>query len=69
MDNDRLKGLLLPLAAVLAMEAWLRWSGIQSESLAPPSQVLVALFGALTDGSMLAATGETLIGAFTGLVI
>ncbi|MBN8943265.1 MAG: ABC transporter permease subunit [Rhizobiales bacterium] len=69
MNNDRLKGLLLPLAAVLAMEAWLRWSGIQSESLAPPSQVIVALAAALADGSMLAATGETLIGAFTGLVI
>lgn len=67
--SDRLKGLALPVAAFALMEAWLRTSAIASDSLAPPSAVFAALLRALADGSMLAATLQTLIGAFGGFLI
>lgn len=69
MTRDRLKGLLLPAACVLGLEVWLRLFPIASDSLAPPSAVLVALARGLADGSILAATGQTLVGAVSGLLI
>lgn len=69
MRRDRLKGLLLPAACVAGLEVWLRLFPIASDSLAPPSAVLVALARGLADGSILAATGQTLVGAVSGLVI
>lgn len=62
-----LKGLVVPAALLLAAEAALRATGLRSDALAPPSAVLLALLGALRDGSMLAATGQTLYGAALGL--
>ena len=69
MNGDRLRGLVLPAAAVLALEAWLRISPIKSDALAPPSEVVIALAAALGDGSILLATGDTLIGALAGLML
>ncbi|MGJ5207681.1 ABC transporter permease [Bradyrhizobium sp. HKCCYLR20261] len=66
---ERLKPLLLPLASLLAFEAGMRLAAVQSDSLAPPSAIALALLGALTDGSLLIATRDTLASAFAGLFI
>ena len=64
-----LKGLVVPLALVLAAELALRATDFHSDAVAPPSAVLLALLGALRDGSLLAATGQTLAGAAAGLLV
>jgi NitT/TauT family transport system permease protein len=66
---DRAKPLLLPIAALLAFEIWARATHLQSDSLAPPSEIVVALAGALADHSILAATRDTLFATFAGLLI
>ncbi|WP_315736989.1 ABC transporter permease [Bradyrhizobium sp. SZCCHNR1093] len=65
----RVKPALLPFAALLVFEAWMRLAGVQSDSLAPPSAIALALLGALTDGSLLAATRDTLASVFAGLAL
>jgi len=55
--------LLLVLAEIGAR------AGGPSDSVAPPSRVAVAFVGALFDGSLLAATRDTLISALAGLVL
>ena len=67
--RERIKPLLLPIAALLVFEAWMRLAAVQSDSLAPPSAIALALAGALADGSLLAATRDTLASAFAGLAI
>jgi ABC-type nitrate/sulfonate/bicarbonate transport system permease component len=67
--SERIKPVLLPLAALLVFEAWMRLAGAQSDSLAPPSAIVLALAGALADGSLLAATRDTLASAFAGLAL
>lgn len=69
MIPERAKALLLPVAAVLALEIWARAISLQSDSLAPPSAIATALIEALGDGSILVATRDTLIAAFAGLSI
>lgn len=69
MSFARAKPLLLPLALLLAFEAWARLTNLQSDSLAPPSAILVALAGALADLSIPAATRDTLFATFAGLAI
>ncbi len=66
---DRIKPALLPFAALLVFEAWMRLAGVQSDSLAAPSAIALALLGALTDGSLLAATRDTLASVFAGLAL
>ncbi|GLH77272.1 hypothetical protein SSBR45G_21800 [Bradyrhizobium sp. SSBR45G] len=66
---ERIKPALLPLAALLIFEIWMRLADVQSDSLAPPSAIALALAGALTDGSLLAATRDTLAAAFAGLAL
>jgi ABC-type nitrate/sulfonate/bicarbonate transport system permease component len=66
---DRAKPLLLPIAALLAFEIWARATHLQSDSLAPPSEIVVALAGALADHSILDATRDTLFSTFAGLLI
>jgi ABC-type nitrate/sulfonate/bicarbonate transport system permease component len=63
------KGLLLPVAAVLAAEGCARTFGIQSDSLASPSQILSAAWALLRDGSLFAMLGQTLLAALGGLLI
>ena len=63
------KGLVVPAALLLGAEGALRLSGVQSDAVAPPSAVLEALLGALRDGSMMVATGQTLYGAVAGLAL
>ena len=69
MTTERLKGLILPVSAVLCLELWLRLAPIASDVLAPPSAAVLALVAGLLDGSVLRATSETLAGAMIGLVI
>ena len=47
MTLDRAKPLMLPIGALLAFEGWARATHLQSDSLAPPSEIVVALAGAL----------------------
>jgi NitT/TauT family transport system permease protein len=63
------KALALPLALLVAFEVWARAIHLQSDSLAPPSEIVMALVGAFADLSILAATRDTLFSTFTGLAI
>ena len=69
MIPERVKALLLPVAALVALEIWARAIDLQSDSLAPPSAVAAALVATFGDGSVLIATRDTLVSAFTGLLI
>ena len=69
MIPERAKALLLPAAIVVALEIWARAVHLQSDSLAAPSDIALALAAAFGDGSVLIATRDTLIPAFTGLLI
>ena len=69
MIPERVKAFLLPVATLVLLEIWARAIHLQSDSLAPPSAVAVALVEAFQDGSVLIATRDTLISAFAGLMI
>ena len=69
MIPERVKALLLPVTALVALEIWARAIHLQSDSLAPPSAVAAALVAAFQDGSILIATRDTLVSAFAGLSI
>jgi NitT/TauT family transport system permease protein len=69
MIPERAKALLLPVAALVLLEIWARAIHLQSDSLASPSAVAIALVEAFNDGSVLTATRDTLISAFAGLAI
>lgn len=64
-----LKGALFPVAFLLLWEIGMRASGIQSDSLAPPSQIVVAFYEALIDGTVLDRTAQTLFVVICGLGI
>jgi ABC-type nitrate/sulfonate/bicarbonate transport system permease component len=66
---ERIKALVLPVAALAALEIWTRVVHLQSDSLAPPSAIAVALASALGDGAILNATRDTLASAFAGLLL
>jgi len=63
-----LQALALPAVLIALAEVWARASG-PSDAIAPLSAVAVALVGAIADGSLLADTGNTLVGAVGGLAI
>jgi len=69
MIPERVKAFLLPVATLALLEIWARAIHLQSDSLAPPSAVAVALVEAFQDGSVLIATRDSLIAAFAGLLI
>jgi|SRR5579872_2571851 ABC-type nitrate/sulfonate/bicarbonate transport system permease component len=62
------RAVVLPVALIALAEIGVRAHG-PSDSLAPPSAVLGAFFEAFGDGSLLAATRDTLASAFAGLAI
>ena len=66
---ERAKALALPLTLLLVFEVWARTVQLHSDSLAPPSAILVALWSALADGSILTASRDTLLSAFAGLLM
>ncbi len=62
------RALALPAALLILAEIGARAAG-PSDTVAPPSAVVAALFAALADGSLLLATRDTLASAFGGLTI
>jgi ABC-type nitrate/sulfonate/bicarbonate transport system permease component len=62
------KAFILPFALVALAEFGARAMG-PSDSIAPPSEVLAAFLDAVRDGSLVAATRDTLISAFGGLIL
>lgn len=69
MKGARWQGLVFPFGLLVLAEILFAWAHIQSDSLAAPSAALLAGYEALTDGSMLAATGDTMFSAIAGLSI
>lgn len=63
------KALLLPVICVLLLELASQTFGISSDVLAAPSSILVSLWQALLDGSLLTATAETFYSAIVGLLV
>jgi len=63
------KGLVVPALLVLVAEIAAAAAGLQSDSLARPSAIALALAGALADGSIAAATWATLAATLIGLAI
>lgn len=63
------KGLVVPVALILLAEAAWHLTGFVSDSIAPPSRVVVALVQGLLNGQILIATRDTMISAFGGLAI
>lgn len=64
-----LRGWIAPIALLAFAEAAMRVSGIQSEALAKPSEVVLALREALSDGTLIAASAQTLGACMAGLLI
>ena len=64
-----LKGAVLPVLLLVIWEIVMRVNHVQSDSLAPPSQIAVAFVGAILDGTIFAATWQTLQTAVGGLAI
>jgi NitT/TauT family transport system permease protein len=64
-----MKGLLLPLLFVVAAEILVRAYGANSDSIAAPSAILAAAWHGARDGSIAAATAQTLLGALGGLAV
>src|SRR5713226_3161634 len=69
MIPERVKAYLLPISALVVLEIWARAIPLQSDSLAPPSAIAIALGEAFKDGTILIATRDTLASAFAGLLI
>ena len=64
-----LKAIVFPVLFLAVWEIGLRASGIQSDSLAPPSQIAIAFYEALVDGTVLDRTAQTLFVVICGLGI
>jgi NitT/TauT family transport system permease protein len=65
----RLKALFLPTALILLWQVAAMAFGIQSDTLAAPAEIVLALGSGLADGSIAATTIETLVTAAGGLLI
>ena len=62
-----LRGFVLPLALLVLAEAAMRINHTESDTLARPSDVALALWEALRDGTVLTASLQTLGAALGGL--
>lgn len=63
------KALALPMGLLLLWQAIWVAIGVQSDTLAAPSAIIVAFGHGFADGSLLSATGETLAAAGIGLAL
>ncbi len=63
------KAIVLPIALLLLWEWGMRWYKVDSDSLAAPSQIAVAFYNAMLDGTIPWRTWQTLRAAMTGLAI
>lgn len=64
-----LRGWVVPITLLVLAEIALRVSNIQSEALAKPTEVAQAVWEALSDGTLIEATGQTLGAGMAGLLI
>ena len=64
-----LHGAAVPLALLALLEWYARGPAAGSDAIAAPTAAAAAFWGALRDGSLLTATGFTLLGAATGLAL
>lgn len=64
-----LRAAVLPVLIVAAAEIAMRGFDVQSDSIAAPSAVARAFVEALSDGSLLRATGETVLSMIGGLLL
>ncbi|TWB09276.1 NitT/TauT family transport system permease protein [Rhizobium sp. ERR 1071] len=69
MSASRWKGFVVPGALLIAAEIAMRTRESDSLSLAAPSDIAAALVRILVDGSLLAATRDTLVTAGVGLFL
>ena len=69
MARPDLRGAALPLLLLVAAEVLMRARGVQSDSLARPSDVIHALGSGLADGSVMKASLQTLGAAAAGLAL
>jgi len=67
--GDIARALALPAALLVAAEAVARVTGMDSYTLAPPSRILAAGAAAVADGTMLQATGQTLVSVLVGFAL
>ncbi len=63
------RGLVVPCVILLVWEALACTGQLPPDTLPAPSRIGAAGFGALLDGSILLATGQTLLAALGGLVL
>ncbi|QUS41925.1 ABC transporter permease subunit [Tardiphaga alba] len=64
-----MRGFLLPVSIVVVAEVAGRLTGLDSLTVALPSHIVVALGGALADGSLVQSTAETLLAVAAGVAI
>jgi ABC-type nitrate/sulfonate/bicarbonate transport system permease component len=64
-----LKAIFLPTMLLVLWEIGMRANDVQSDSLAAPSQIAIAFWSALFDGTIIRRTAETLRAAMIGLAI
>jgi ABC-type nitrate/sulfonate/bicarbonate transport system permease component len=64
-----LRGLLLPLGLLIVLELYLRLTGLVTDSLSPPTNIVRALGELILDGRLFHLIGQTLASAFGGLAI
>lgn len=68
-DLARWRGIALPVAVLLAAEIAMRLAEVDSDTLARPTEVGLAWWRSVQDGSLAARTGETLGNALAGLLM
>ncbi len=60
---------LLPLGVIAVAQITATATRLESDSLASPAAIVLALFSVIADGSLLRATFDTLTAAFFGCII
>jgi ABC-type nitrate/sulfonate/bicarbonate transport system permease component len=64
-----MRGLILPASLVVAAELLARHFGVDSDSIAAPSAIVLAGYRGLLDGTIVTATAQTLCSALAGLAL
>lgn len=64
-----IKASLLPVALLILWEIAMRVNRVDSDSLAAPTQIAIAFWNAILDGTIARRTGETLRAAMLGLAL